>query len=84
MSRVFGLTRSSSADSDGTPEKMMTGTSAGTDTTTSRPDPRLQPEIDDRRRDMVCAQRLESFVGRFGRDDREAVHLQKLHERAAY
>ncbi len=49
MSRVLGRTRSSSADSDGTPEKMITGTSAATDTTTSRPDPRLKPQIDDRR-----------------------------------
>jgi hypothetical protein len=27
---------------DGTPEKMMPGTSAGADTTTSRPDPRFK------------------------------------------
>ena len=40
MSRVRGRTRSSSADSDGTPEKMITGTSVGVAITTSRPDPR--------------------------------------------
>src|SRR2546425_6803656 len=41
IKRVRGRRRSSSADSDGTPEKMITGTSAGVETTTSRPDPCL-------------------------------------------
>ena len=83
MSRVRGRSRSSSADSDGTPEKIITGTSAGVATTTSRPDPAAQPQIDDRRHQPVLAQRVEPFVGRFRGDDREAVHLEELHQRSA-
>ena len=78
-----GRSRSSSADSDGTPEKMITGTSAGVATTTSRPEPRLQAQVDDGRHEPVLAERVEAFVGGFRRDDREAVHFEKFHQRPA-
>src|SRR5207249_2774797 len=42
ISRVRGRARSISADSDGTPEKMMIGTPSGAAPTTSRPEPRFR------------------------------------------
>ena len=83
ISRVRGLRRSSSADSDGTPEKMITGMSDGIAMTTSRPDPCFS------RRSTTAAttdfsQRVEPFVGGLGGDDREAVHLEKLHQRSSH
>ena len=83
ISRVRGRSRSSSADSDGTPEKMITGTSAGAATTTSRPGAAAQPQVDDGGDEAMFLQRVEPFVGGFGRDDGEAVHLEKLHQRPA-
>ena len=83
MRRVRGRSRSSSADSDGTPEKMITGTSAGVATTTSRPGAAAQPQVDDRGDQTVLLQRVEPFVGRFRRDDGEAVHFEELHQRPA-
>ena len=48
MSRVRGRSRSSSADSDGTPEKMITGTSAGVGHDDVAARAAAQPQIDDR------------------------------------
>ena len=84
MRRVRGRRRSSSADSDGTPEKMMTGTSAGVDTTTSRPAiPRFKAQIDDRRDHLVLRESLEPFLGGLGRHNRKAVHLEEFDQGAA-
>ena len=52
--------------------------------TTSRPDPRAKPQIDDRGDEPLFLQRVEAFVRRFGGHDSEAVHLEKLHERPAH
>ena len=84
MRRVRGRSRSSSADSDGTPEKMITGTSAGVAATTSRPDPRRSRRSTTAATQLVLLQRVEPFVGGFRGDDREAVHLEELHQRPAH
>ena len=81
MSRVRGRSFSSSADSDGTPEKMITGTSAGVDTTTSRPEPRRSLRSTTAAADPLTPQRLEGVLGGVGGDDREAVDLEELHQR---
>ena len=83
MRRVRGRSRSSSADSDGTPEKMITGTSAGTATTTSRPEPRRSRRSTTAATRRCFFERVEPFVGGLRRDDREAVHFEKLHQRPA-
>ena len=83
ISRVRGRIRSSSADSDGTPEKMMTGTSAGAALTTSRPEPRFNRRSTTAATGRCFAQLLEPLVGGLGGDDGEAVHLEKLHQRPA-
>ena len=62
---------------------MITGTSAGVETTTSRPDPRRSRRSTTAADELVLPQRLEPFVGGLGGDDGEAVHLEKLHQRPA-
>ena len=51
--RVRGRRRSSSADSDGTPEKMMTGTSAGVDDDDVAARAAAQPQVDDGGHELV-------------------------------
>jgi len=81
MRRVRGRSRSSSADSDGTPEKMITrhvGRRGDDDVAAGAA---AQPKIHDRCGELVLFQRVQPLVRRFGGDDGEAVHLQEFHER---
>ena len=84
MRRVSGRRRSSSADSDGTPEKIRIGMfgRCGDDHVASRP--LAKSKIDDRRNERMLLERLEAFVRGFGDRHREPMHFEKLDERPTH
>ena len=62
---------------------MITGTSAGVGGDDVAARAAAQAQIDDRRDELMLLAALEPFVGGLGGHDREAVHLEELHERPA-
>ena len=44
----------------------------------------FEPQVDDGRHDAVLLERVGPFLGRFGGDDHEPVHLEELHERSSH
>ena len=63
---------------------MMTGVPAGIDTTTSRPEPARQPQVDDRGDRAMQLNHIDRIVGGLRSHHLEVVHLQEFLEGTAH